>query len=80
MIELAFQADDEGVRSDLEAFPAQAPAAALEHTYFVVPTRLTVDGNELLAFPGVYEAWRPLPLLGLRVLHLGAVAAWFSGR
>lgn len=63
-IELAIQPDDEALRADLEESPVEAPAAAIEQTYFVVPTRLAVDGKELLAFPGVYDAWRPLPLLG----------------
>jgi hypothetical protein len=74
VIELAIQADDDEVRSDLDALPSTAPAAALEHTYFVVPTRLAVDGKDLLAFPGVYEAWRPLPLLGFAP-RLRAVAS-----
>lgn len=74
-IELAMRADDEALRADLEESPVEAPAAAVEQTYFVVPVRLAVDGQELLAFPGVYDAWRPLPLLGfaprLRDLAIG---------
>ncbi len=63
MIELAFRPDPV---DDLEVdeTPEFAPAAAIEHTYFVVPVRLSIDGEELLAFPGVYPDWRPLPILG----------------
>jgi hypothetical protein len=61
---LTIQADDDALRADVEDSPHLASAAALEQTYFVVPTRFAVDGNELLAFPGVCDAWRPLPLLG----------------
>lgn len=64
MIDLAFQANDEEIRRDLEAEPEEADAAALEHTFFVVPTRFVIDGIELLAYPGVHAGWRPLPLLG----------------
>lgn len=64
VIELAIQVDDEALRADLEESPVDAPAAAVEQTYFVVPTRLSVDGTELLAFPDVHDRWRPLPLLG----------------
>ena len=64
MIELAIEHDDEALRADGES-PTEAPAAALEETYFVVPTRFAVNGKELLAYPGgAHEAWRPLPLLG----------------
>lgn len=49
---------------DADEAPELAPAAAIEHTYFVVPMRLNIDGEELLAFPGVYPDWRPLPALG----------------
>jgi hypothetical protein len=63
-IELAMRADDEAVRADLDDSPVDAPAAAVEETFFVVPTRLAVDGIELLTYPGVYDGWRPLPLLG----------------
>lgn|GEM_PF-4522054 len=54
-----------------------APAAALEQTYFVVPTRFAIDGKELLAFPEVYDTWRPLPLLGFAP-RLRAVATAMS--
>jgi hypothetical protein len=64
MIDLAFQANDEEIRRDLEAEPERADPAALEDTFFVVPTRFVIDGIELLAYPGVHAAWRPLPLLG----------------
>lgn len=63
MIELEFRRI---LRDDLEIqeAPESAPAAAIEHTYFVVPVRLNVQGEELLAYPGVYPDWRPLPVLG----------------
>lgn len=64
MIELDFQADEAAVRDDLKAAPESADAAALENTFFVVPTRLRIDDIELLEYPGVHPAWRPLPLLG----------------
>lgn len=73
VIDLAIRADDEALRADLEESPVEAPAAAVEQTYFLVPMRLAVDGKELLAFPGAYEAWRPLPLLGFAP-HLRDVA------
>jgi hypothetical protein len=64
IVRLEIRPDDEALRADVEEVLVDAPAAALEHTYFVVATRFVVDGEELLAYPGVYEAWRPLPLLG----------------
>jgi hypothetical protein len=63
-VELAFRADDQNLVADLDASPSDMPAAVLEETFFVVPTRFVANGQELLAFPGVHEAWRPLPLLG----------------
>ncbi|EHR52038.1 hypothetical protein SacmaDRAFT_3835 [Saccharomonospora marina XMU15] len=50
--------------ADADAGAESAPAAAIEHTYFVVLVRLNIDGQELLAFPGVYSDRRPLPALG----------------
>lgn len=44
--------------------PEFASSAAIEQTYFVVPVRLCIDGHELLIYPGVHPAWRPLPVLG----------------
>jgi hypothetical protein len=64
MIELAIEHDDDTLLADGHESPMEAPAGALEETYFVVPTRFAVDGRELLAYPGVHETWRPLPLLG----------------
>jgi hypothetical protein len=64
MIELAFRADESAFAEDLDASPEDASAAAVEQTYFVVATRLAIDGIELLEYPGVHAAWRPLPLLG----------------
>lgn len=63
MIELTMRPmpDDE---LEAEEAPESTPAAAIEQTYFVVPVRLNIDGEELLAYPGVYPDWRPLPVLG----------------
>jgi len=63
MIELAFRpASEHELEGDEN--PESAPVAAIEHTYFVVPVRLNINGEELLAYPGVYPDWRPLPVLG----------------
>lgn len=64
VIELAFQADEAAVKDDLKAAPQNADAAVLENTFFVVRTRFRIDDIELLEYPGVHPAWRPLPLLG----------------
>ena len=63
MIELTLRPDPDPELEADEA-PESAPAAAIEHTYFVVLVRLVVDGEELLVYPGVYPDWRPLPVLG----------------
>lgn len=63
MIELSLRPVPEHELEVVEA-PESAPAAAIEQTCFVVPVRLNVDGEELLAYPGVYPDWRPLPVLG----------------
>ena len=62
MIELTFRAD---VESEDDQAPESASAAAIEHTYFVVPVRFAIDGRELLTFPGANPDWRPLPVVGL---------------
>ena len=79
MIELSLRPDPE---HDLEAevAPEAAPAAAIEHTYFVTPVRLAVEGVELLAYPGVYPDWRPLPVLGFASQLLTTVVGLGHGK
>jgi hypothetical protein len=64
MIVLAFQPDEAAIGEDAAAAPENARAAVIEEMYFVLPTRFQVTGVDLLEYPGVYPAWRPLPLLG----------------
>lgn len=79
MIELSLRPDpDDGLEA--EEAPEAAPAAAIEHTYFVVPVRLSIDGEELLAYPGVHPDWRPLPVLGFASQLLNAVAGLEHGQ
>ena len=79
MIELSLRPDPE---HDLEAdeAPESAPAAAIEHAYFVVPVRLAIGGVDLLAYPGVYPDWRPLPVLGFSSHLLNTVAGLEHGQ
>ena len=63
MIQLALRPDP-AYDPEVDEAPEFAPAAAIEHTYFVVAVRLNVAGEDLLVFPGVYPDWRPLPVLG----------------
>jgi hypothetical protein len=51
MTALDFTVDEVVLRQDRSADPAHAPAAALQETYLVMPTRLTVDNVEMLALP-----------------------------
>lgn len=78
MIELTLRPVPEH-EADADEAPESAPAAAIEHTYFVAPVRLTVDGQELLTFPGVYPDWRPLPLLGFSSQLCNTVAGLEDG-
>ncbi|WP_248582715.1 hypothetical protein [Nocardioides sp. InS609-2] len=79
MIELSMRPDlDYDVEAD--EVPESAPAAAIEHTYFVVPVRLTVDGQALLAYRGVYADWRPLPVLGFAIQMRGIVTGLKDGQ
>jgi hypothetical protein len=63
MITLDFKVDEDALSEDLVANPETASAAALEQTYFVMPVRFAVDNTELLAFAGMYETWRPQPII-----------------
>lgn len=79
MIELSLRSDPQcDAEGDLGA--ALAPAAAIEHTYFGVLVRLNIDGDELLAFPGVYSDWRPVPALGFASQLLRTVLELEPGR
>jgi hypothetical protein len=75
MITLDFEVDEEALREDLEVRPETAEVAALEQTHFVMPVRFAIGDTDLLAFPGVYDAWRPQPLLGFATHLAAAVAA-----
>jgi hypothetical protein len=76
MITLDFQIDEDELAADLAASPEAANPAAVEQTYFVMPVRFAVGETDFLAFPGVYDRWRPQPLLGIAthlVLALQAI-------
>lgn len=64
MITLEFTLDEKVLREDLESSPESAEPGVLETTYFVMPVRFAIDDGDMLAFPGAYADWRPLPLLG----------------
>ena len=48
---LEFQVDEETLAADREIDPRTADAAALQETYFLMPTRLQVHQDELFAVP-----------------------------
>ena len=63
MIELRFDpayVDEEMHGLDLD----QTPAAAIEATCFITPTRFVAEGVDLLSETGIYDGWRPLPIIG----------------
>lgn len=64
MIGLRFQLDDDVLEHDAKHDPGTADPAALQETYFVLPTRFEVDDVDLLGAEGVTVApWLPLPIL-----------------
>ena len=73
MIILDFRVDDEALTKDLGATPELANAAAIEETYFVMPVRFAVGSTEFLAYPGVYDSWRPQPIIGFATHLFSAV-------
>jgi hypothetical protein len=60
MITLEIRIDEPSLKDDLRFDPAGADVALLEETYFVMPVRLAISGQELLTPDG----WAPLPILG----------------
>jgi len=79
MISLDFQVDEDALAEDLESRPTEANTAAVEQTYFVMPVRFAVGETELLAYPGVYESWRPQPLVGFSTHLVGSILAVSPG-
>ena len=76
MIILEFRVDEQAVQEDRESDPAAADVAVLEETYFVMPVRFCVAGQEML-MPG---GWTPLPILGFARRLYEATRSLESGR
>ena len=74
---LEFQIDDGALAADREIDPRTADTAALQETYFLMPTRLQVHQDELLAVPpqGKKDAspWLELPILHVATVGLQKV-------
>lgn len=79
MISLDFQIDEDTLARDLRSQPADVDTASIEQSYFVMPVRFAVGKTELLAYPGVYESWRPQPLLGFSTQLVSSILATDSG-
>ena len=68
-----FQVDDGALAADREIDPRTADAAALQETYFLMPTRLQVHQDELLAVPPQGNRKDASPWLELPILHVATV-------
>jgi hypothetical protein len=70
---LEFQADEETLAADREIDLRTADAAALQETYFLMPTRLQVHQDELFAVPPKGHRKDASPWLELPILHVATV-------
>lgn len=70
---LEFQIDEGTLAADREIDPRTADAAALQETYFLMPTRLQVHQEELFAVPPKGHRKDVSPWLELPILHIATV-------
>jgi hypothetical protein len=70
---LEFQVDEAALAADREVNPRTADAAALQETYFLMPTRLQVHQEELFAVPLKGNRKDASPWLELPILHVATV-------
>jgi hypothetical protein len=70
---LEFQIDEAALAADREVDPRTADAAALQETYFLMPTRLQVHQDELFAAPLQGYRKDASPWLELPILHVATV-------
>jgi hypothetical protein len=70
---LEFQVDEEALAADRKIDPRTADAAALQETYFLMPTRLQVQQEELFAVPPKDQRKHASPWLELPILHVATV-------
>ena len=70
---LEFQVDEGALAADRKIDPHTADAAALQETYFLMPTRLQVHQEELFAVPFKDQQKYASPWLALPLLHVATV-------
>jgi hypothetical protein len=73
MTEIDFLIEERVFAEDLTFDPSSADPAALEETYFIMPTRVRVGEVDLFTSNANASPWHPLPVLGFATHLLEAL-------